>query len=427
MIPKTTSFFQWKWIGTIAAASASFSFSGSQLNAVEHAVPLTETHEQFIMTPRAAFALITSEDSWLKFRTEILANPVDLQSLATQAKAAREGKRLSVVDKKIQAPSGDPHDYSSQAPYWWPDPAKPDGLPYIRRDGEVNPEFYGSDRQTLEAFRERFACLVLHAWATGDVESSRAAGRLLRTWFIDPATKMNPHLRYAQRIPGKVEGRGIGIIDTFFFCFVLDEVGRLSFNEEWTPKDLEALKAWFSAYLDWLLQSPNGHDENQEFNNHGTWYDAQVACFAIFCGREEIARQQIEHVSRGRLTTQIAADGSQPHELVRTLSLNYCTFNLLGFAVLAQAGRKVNVELWDWRTDGAVGLRAAINWMLPYYREERPWTWPQIGSFNRSTSTFLLSLAAQGTRDETFDKTYRRFSRHPWDGASFWGASVRKE
>lgn len=28
----------------------------------------------------------------------------------------------------------------SVGPYWWPDPSKPDGLPYIRKDGHKNPE-----------------------------------------------------------------------------------------------------------------------------------------------------------------------------------------------------------------------------------------------------------------------------------------------
>ena len=44
------------------------------------------------------------------------------------------------MDKTITPPSGDKHDYMSQAPYWWPDPAKADGRPYIRRDGQRNPE-----------------------------------------------------------------------------------------------------------------------------------------------------------------------------------------------------------------------------------------------------------------------------------------------
>ncbi|NJN33337.1 MAG: hypothetical protein HC817_02855 [Saprospiraceae bacterium] len=54
----------------------------------------------------------------------------------------KKGKLYSVVDKKEVPPSGDKHDYMSIGPYWWPDTTKPDGLPYIRRDGERNPEYY---------------------------------------------------------------------------------------------------------------------------------------------------------------------------------------------------------------------------------------------------------------------------------------------
>jgi hypothetical protein len=47
---------------------------------------------------------------------------------------------FSVTTKDATPPSGDKHDYMSQAPYFWPDPAQAKGLPYIRRDGERNPE-----------------------------------------------------------------------------------------------------------------------------------------------------------------------------------------------------------------------------------------------------------------------------------------------
>ncbi|MCW2338229.1 hypothetical protein M2337_002462 [Sphingobium sp. B2D3A] len=45
-----------------------------------------------------------------------------------------------MVDKGNVPPSGDLHDYMSIAPYWWPDPSAPDGKPYVRKDGRVNPE-----------------------------------------------------------------------------------------------------------------------------------------------------------------------------------------------------------------------------------------------------------------------------------------------
>ena len=40
---------------------------------------------------------------------------------------------LSVVRDKRLAPSQDPHDYTSIAPYFWPNPATPDGLPGAAR------------------------------------------------------------------------------------------------------------------------------------------------------------------------------------------------------------------------------------------------------------------------------------------------------
>src|SRR5215831_17811958 len=67
------------------------------------------------------------------------------EALIKAADRALEQKPLSVVDKKKVPPSGDKHDYLSQAPYWWPDPSKPDGLPYIRRDGETIPNRSSDD------------------------------------------------------------------------------------------------------------------------------------------------------------------------------------------------------------------------------------------------------------------------------------------
>lgn len=350
------------------------------------------------------------------------ASPEGLLRLADAAAEACNAPRLSVVDKPAAPPSGDLHDYASQAPYWWPDPASPDGLPYLRRDGEVNPEFYGTDRDRLAALCDRVTVLTLHHHATGDIDSARAAGRALRTWFLDDATRMNPNLRHAQRVPGHCDGRGIGIIDTTPFCYLLDVVRQLPFGDTWTPADLTALQAWFSAYIDWLLESDHGRDECKEHNNHGTWYDAQVACFAVFCGRDEIARAQIERFTRARIVAQLAADGSQPHELARTLSLSYCTYNLSGFAVLAQLSRRLGDDLWTWRPadGGAASLAQAFRWMLPYYCNEQPWTWPQIGRFDPAGAAFPLALAADATHDADFETTFIQLARLPWSRISNW-------
>ena len=61
-----------------------------------------------------------------------------LEQLKHDADASLIVGPFSVMHKKLTPPSGDKHDYMSFAPYWWPDPSTPDGLPYIRRDGEHN-------------------------------------------------------------------------------------------------------------------------------------------------------------------------------------------------------------------------------------------------------------------------------------------------
>jgi hypothetical protein len=100
----------------------------------------------------------------------IIANDVDkvraLKLLLIKAdKLLKESKLYSVMDKKQMPPSGDKHDYMSTGPYWWPDQTKPDGLPYIKKDGLRNPTYYDiSDSQEINKPSKRlvqFCCDAL--------------------------------------------------------------------------------------------------------------------------------------------------------------------------------------------------------------------------------------------------------------------------
>lgn len=136
---------------------------------------------------------------------------------------------FSVMHKGRVAPSGDKHDFLTLAPYWWPDPAKPGGLPYVRRDGEVNPE---SKRDTDDApFAQMAGAVTKLAAAFRDTRDERFAARavlLLRVWFLDLSTRMNPNLDYGQGVPGRNTGRGAGIISTRKLVDIVDAAaGRI--------------------------------------------------------------------------------------------------------------------------------------------------------------------------------------------------------
>jgi hypothetical protein len=99
-------------------------------------------------------------------------------------------------------------------------------------------------------------------WYFTSVEKYAAkAAALLRYWFFDAATKMNPNLNYAQAVPGVNDGRGTGIIESRDLTGIADAAGLLEGSAAWKESDSKQLQQWYAQYLDWLLTSKNGLDE----------------------------------------------------------------------------------------------------------------------------------------------------------------------
>ncbi|HET8654963.1 MAG TPA: alginate lyase family protein [Longimicrobiaceae bacterium] len=297
------------------------------------------------------------------------------RALLRDADEALRAPLVAVTDKHtLLPPSGDAHDYYSLSPYWWPDPSKPGGLPYVRHDGRTNPESKRDlDQPRIAALGSRVQTLALAYYFSGNEAYARRAAEQLRTWFLAPATRMNPNLRYAQAVRGNPEERGSGIIDSRPFIRVVDAVGLLEGSPGWTARDQAGMRRWFSRYLDWLRTSPNGAHERAAKNNHGSWYAAQVAALALFTGDTAQARRTIEGVEP-RIGWQITPQGVQPTEMVRTRSLHYSAFNLEALTRLAQMGRCVGVDLWHYRAPDGGSLEAAVDHVAPYLAH--PGTWP---------------------------------------------------
>jgi len=338
----------------------------------------------------------------------------ELAQLVHDADQALRLREASVMDKTSVAASGDKHDYFSMGPYWWPDPQKPNGLPYIRKDGKVNPESRtGNDHLAMSATCRAIETLGLAFWFTGQERYAAKAAALARTWFLQPATRMNPHLQYAQAIPGITAGRGIGLIDARHFINLQDGLGLLAGSASWTAADQAAMQAWLDTYYQWLRSSANGQDEAGELNNHGTWYDAQAVALALGTGHADDARRILQALPEKRFAMQLDAQGNQPRELARTKSLGYSLFNLQAYLTLAQLGHAAGVDVWKLSTPDGKNLASALRAIAPYADPAKPWPQADLEEGDRAKIVPLLVQALQLGEDPVLRATVKAYPQAP--------------
>jgi hypothetical protein len=324
-----------------------------------------------------------------------------LKDLTTQANSYLNQGPWSVMDKTQVPPSGDKHDYLSQAPYFWPtEPAtasNPLGCPYVDKDGDVNPaaEDITDHNERGEMFNAVYD-LTLAWYYTGNAAYAQRAELDLATWFINPATAMNPNLDYTQGIPCQVDGRGIGIIDfSQQFTDILDATAILDTGAPgWSGADHTSMQSWYSQFLTWLETSPNAADEAASTNNHGSFFDQQEAALALATGQPGLARQIVTTAETKRLDVQLAADGTEPLEISRTRSWHYSNFNLTALTRLAMIGQHVGVNLWTYQTPSGGSILKSIDFLIPAATGATAWTYPEL-DFQAFAAIDLVHVAAE--------------------------------
>ena len=328
----------------------------------------------------------------------------NIKTLSKQADKLLPLKFGTVMDKNTAPPCGNMHEYLSMAKYFWPDPTKPDGKPYIRKDGQKNPanDLISDDKN----FDDVISAIHTLSWAyyfTDDEKYAEKSISLIHLWFIDTATYMAPNLNHSQVRTGIDTGNKSGIIDTHLLPQVLDAVGLLRSSVQWKKPDEVAVKQWFSSYLNWMRTSDNGMSEAESKNNHGTFYDMQIVIIALFCGENAIADKMLQS-DFTRLAYQIEPDGKQPLELERTLALSYSTFNLEAWSFLATAADTKGVDLWHYQTADGRSIKKAIDYLLPFVVDGKKWEYKQINSYKAYDFYRLLLIAADKFKDENYRK-----------------------
>ncbi|MEX0685506.1 MAG: alginate lyase family protein [Balneolales bacterium] len=278
---------------------------------------------------------------------------------------------ISVVHKPEVSTDMDSRNYISMACYWWPDPDSDDQLPYIRKDGHVNPETRSnkSDLPKMIEMAKSVERLAISYDLSLDEAFAEKAIELLDYWFLNEQTAMLPHLEYAQMVKGLNSGRSYGIIDTWWLVRVIESIDLLKNSNHWTT-DLERdLKKWFADYTDWLYHGDFGREEVRSKNNHGTWYDVQIVSFGYFSGNEHLAKRHLEEVSLHRIPRQIGYFGKQSLETRRPWPVHYSIYNLSGLIKLAEYGELLNVDIKNEKAFYSGNIENATHYLIDMVRQ----------------------------------------------------------
>jgi len=283
---------------------------------------------------------------------------------------------ITVTASRSPRSAGGTHDFFSEGDYWWPDPKNPGG-PYVRRDGMTNPDNFVEHRDALMRLSVEAPALTAAWKVTGRKKYAEHAARHLRAWFVDGATRMNPHLEYAQAIHGRSKGRGTGIIDTIHLVEVARAAPLVVESGALRSEEFAAVRKWFADYLRWMTTSANGIEERDAKNNHGTCFATQVAAFARLTGQRDLIDDAARRFETIIVPLQVGPDGSQPLEISRTKPYGYCLFNLEAMAVLCQlVSEQGGRDLWRFETGDGRGIRKAIEFLFPYIADKKRWPHP---------------------------------------------------
>lgn len=322
----------------------------------------------------------------------------------------RAGKFLDVKPLTVTASScsrsmGGKHDFFSEGPYWWPDPANPNG-PYIKKDGLRNPDRFENDDKALSSFSEIVSTVTSAYLLTGKEKYVTSAMLHLKAWFVDTTTSMNPNMIYAQAIRGVSTGRGVGIIDAVPLIDVAKSVMILERSPYVSSQDIVQIKAWFQQFILWLTTHPNGIHEMNAKNNHGAWWHAQVAVYASLTGDQKTLQLCLNHYKEILLPDQMAPDGSFPLELARTKPYAYSLFVLDAMSSLAWTLSDTTFYVWNYTLPDKRGLTKGLEFIMPYLKDKTKWPYAKdVVNWDEQPNArqFMLLAALAGNNPEWFN------------------------
>ncbi|HSE60710.1 MAG TPA: alginate lyase family protein [Candidatus Saccharimonadales bacterium] len=324
-----------------------------------------------------------------------------------------------ITSKEQTPPSGDKHDYYSWSDYYHPDPKNPEG-PYIRKDGERVPDLDSlPDKKQLRAMLSNVTTLSLAYYVTGRQPYADKVAEHLKSWFLNPKTRMLPRLKFAQFVRNRdtADTGGKGIIDAFNMPQALDAARLILPSKALTAKDNTELAKWFNAYLDWLTTSEQGKEEAAYGNNRTTWYTAQVIALAGQLDRQNVA---VEYIERAKtvINEQVDKDGKQGGELSRTNSWDYSASNAYALTRMALAAKPLGTDLFQFTAQGGGSIRMALAYIAPVAKGD-DWPGDNKHSVEPKLAQPAIRIGAYAYQDDDMREGDSKTPPQPWALAAF--------
>jgi len=322
----------------------------------------------------------------------------------------REGP-WSVTTDRPKGVDVDPHEYYSEAAFYWPNPENPTG-PYLREDGHANPGRIVANQTALNAMSDAVFSMGVASFLLDNPAYGKRAALVIHTWFISPKTRMNPDLDYAQSIPGVNNGRGSGVVDGRSLVRAIQGMEFLEQTANWDARDQAAVRRWFAEYLRWLLTSRNAADEQKSGNNHSSWWAAQVAAVGSFLDDAKAQQLAFDFYKDHLLPRQIMPNGSAPHEEVRARSLRLSSLNLDAFSTICRIAQvHGRADLWTVRAPAGASIAAALDYLSPFLEDPRKWSREQAGDIPYDSLDFL-AFAGMALNNPKYIGDFRKLE-HP--------------
>lgn len=326
---------------------------------------------------------------------------------------------INIGDCPAPLSKGTINEYFSQSDYWWPNPETEDNLPWIRRDGETNPDNFDNHRILLRRMR-KVVCAEAAAYKlTGEERYAEHCVKFLKAWFLDHKTRMLPTLKFSQVVLGRFDngGRRGGIIDTLHLIEVPLAIEAIKDSDAMSTEIYDGLKVWFNNYLDFMVNSKLGRGEYEQVNNHGVAWCVQATMYARFTKRDDVIEICRKRFKNDFLVNQLADDGTFPEEIARTKPYNYSLFIMDLMSILAFYLSDENDDLYNYSTDKGKSMQLGLDFIIPVTKDKSLWDYHKdVEHFDSyPTRQIYLLLTALYRNDNDLLEFWMSFDPDPSD------------